>query len=40
MSGSGADAYSNDYEGLWCSNNSPGKSDRFQGSLRENDRAL
>lgn len=29
MLGSGVDVYSNNYEGLWCSNNFFGKSDRF-----------
>lgn len=35
MSGSGADAKSNNFVGLWCHSRYPGKGDSFQGSLSE-----
>lgn len=40
MSGSGADAKSNNYVGLWCHNRYPGKGDSFQGSLSEKGHVL
>ena len=35
MSGSGADAKSNNYVGIWCHARYPGKGDSFKGTLGE-----